>query len=70
LDPPLVAELVRRRKALGWSQTRLALETGLTASLIGQYETLHTGLSPEAKEAVLSALAQAEAERTGTQVAS
>jgi transcriptional regulator with XRE-family HTH domain len=60
LDPGLVQSLVRRRRALGWSQNDLALATGLTEAWIQRMETLRYPVSPEKRDALERALAAAE----------
>jgi ribosome-binding protein aMBF1 (putative translation factor) len=62
LDPDLVASLVRRRRALGWSQNDLALAAGLTEAFVQRMETLRYPVSPEKRNALERALAKAEHE--------
>jgi ribosome-binding protein aMBF1 (putative translation factor) len=60
LDPGLVQSLVRRRRALGWSQNDLALATGLTEAWVQRMETLRYPVSPEKREVLERALADGE----------
>ena len=68
LDHALAARLVARRRALGWSQNRLALEAGLSEGLVAKLETLRVPYSPEHLRAVEAALADGEAGSTHQRV--
>ena len=61
LDHALAARLVARRRALHWSQNRLALAAGLSEGLIAKLETLRVPYSPPHLRAVEAALAAGEA---------
>jgi predicted transcriptional regulator len=62
LDPALVESLVRRRRALRWSQNDLALAAGLTEAFVQRMETLRYPVPPEKRAALEGALAKAERE--------
>jgi len=68
LDPLFACALLGRRRALGWSQNRLALAAGLTESYLQKVETLRQGATPEARIAIEAALAQGEARSGATPV--
>lgn len=63
LDPTRAAEIVARRRNLGWSQNRLALAANLTEGLIAKLETLRTPISPAHGAAIDTALDAGERER-------
>jgi hypothetical protein len=66
LDPDLARSLAMRRRALGWSQNRLALaatrcsSADLTEAAIAKYETLRCPIPPDKWAAIEHALSQAE----------
>jgi transcriptional regulator with XRE-family HTH domain len=60
LDPSLAQSVVRRRRALGWSQNDLALAANLTEGAIAKYETLRCPIPPEKRALLEAALADAE----------
>jgi transcriptional regulator with XRE-family HTH domain len=62
IDPDLAARLAARRRALGWSQNRLALASGLTEPVICKAETLRVPISPAQRTAIEAALTAGEAE--------
>ena len=63
LDLALATRLVERRQALGWSQNRLALASGLSEAAVQKYETLRCPLPPHAREVIERALGDAEQSR-------
>ena len=56
LDPTLAAQIVGRRRALRWSQNRLALEAGMTEALIAKLETSRLPITPDHSAAIEAAL--------------
>jgi len=56
LDPDLVGQLTRRRRALGLSQNALALAAGLTEASVAKYETLRCPIPPDRLAAIQRAL--------------
>ncbi len=56
LDADLASRYVARRRALGWSQNRLALAAGLTEGLIAKLETLRLPIAPAHRAAIDAAL--------------
>ena len=56
-QPPLLGRAVRtRRKALGWNQTRLAEESGLSVASISRIETGDQGYTSESINNLAAAL--------------
>ena len=68
LDHALAAGMVARRRALRWSQNRLALEAALSEGLVAKLETLRVPYSPEHLRAVEAALTVGEAGSTHQRV--
>jgi transcriptional regulator with XRE-family HTH domain len=62
LDPALAAALAARRRALGWSQNRLALAARLTEGLVAKLETNRVPITPEHRAALEAALEAGERE--------
>jgi transcriptional regulator with XRE-family HTH domain len=60
LGQSLAAQIVARRRALRWSQNRLALEAGMTEALIAKLETNRLPITPEHRRAIEVALARNE----------
>jgi transcriptional regulator with XRE-family HTH domain len=62
LNPTLAATVAERRRALRWSQNRLALAAGLTEGLVAKLETCRTPFTPAHWAGVERALAAGELE--------
>jgi transcriptional regulator with XRE-family HTH domain len=60
LNADLAATVRQRRTSVGLSQNALALASGLTEASVARYETLRSGISPEALARIEGALAEAE----------
>lgn len=62
LDPAVAADVAARRRALRWSQNRLALAAGMTEALIAKLETSRVPFTPAHRAAIEAALARGERE--------